>query len=80
MGSENIIMWNVRGLNSWVHHDVVRELVATEQPSIVCLQETILQVMSDFDVMKVLGTGFDYTFLPSTNTREGILVAWKSAC
>jgi hypothetical protein len=37
MGSENILIWNVQGLNAGSHHDAVRELVRVERPSIVCL-------------------------------------------
>jgi hypothetical protein len=51
METENIIIWNVRGLNAWSHHDAVRELVRAERPSIVCLQETKLSVILDFDLI-----------------------------
>jgi exonuclease III len=70
----------VRGLNSRARRDVVRELVAAEKPSIVCLQETKMHVISIFDVMQFLGAGFDYTYLLSSGTHGGILVAWKAAC
>jgi exonuclease III len=40
MGSENILVWNVGGLNSASHRDTVWELVFVERLSIVCLQET----------------------------------------
>jgi hypothetical protein len=36
MGSKNILIWNVRGLNVRSHQDAVRELVGAERPSIVC--------------------------------------------
>jgi exonuclease III len=76
MGSESIFIWNVRGLNSWSHHDVVHELVRAEHPSIVCLQETKLSVISDFDVIQIICVGFDYYFLPAVGTHGGILMAW----
>jgi hypothetical protein len=28
----------------------------------------------------MLGAGFDYSYLPSSGSRRGIVVAWKSAC
>jgi hypothetical protein len=48
---------------------MVRELVAAEWPSLVCLQETKKAIISNFDVMQLLGTGFDYVYLPVVQTR-----------
>jgi exonuclease III len=59
-----MVVWNVRGLNSRACHDVVKELVAAECPSVVCLQETKLHIIGDYDVMQILGSGFDYSYLP----------------
>jgi hypothetical protein len=80
MGLGNIIVWNVRGLNSRTCPDVVRELVSSERPSVVYLQETKLHVIDDYGVMQLLGVGFDYSYLPSTRTRGGILAMWKASC
>jgi hypothetical protein len=63
MGSENVICWNVRGLNERSHHDSVCKLVRSEHASLICLQETKLSVISDYDVAQILGSGFDYFFL-----------------
>jgi hypothetical protein len=41
-----------------------------------CLQETKLECISDFDVIQLLGAGFNYCFLPAVQTCGGILVAW----
>jgi exonuclease III len=60
-----------------MHRNAVRELVRTENISLVCLQETKMDAISDFDIMQILGAGFDYFFLPVVQTRGGILVAWK---
>jgi exonuclease III len=75
MGSENLIIWNVHGLNSCAYRDTMRELVAAEPPSIHCLQETKLNVILNFDVIQMFGAGFDYTYLPLVQMRGGILVA-----
>jgi exonuclease III len=77
MRSEGVLIWNIRGLNSKLHRDALRELVIAEKPSIVYLQETKLNVISNFDVVQLLGAGFDYAFLPAMDI--GILVAWHSA-
>jgi hypothetical protein len=79
MGQDNIIVWNVWGLNLYACWDVMRELVAAERPTFVCLQETKLNVFNDCDVLQLLGHGFDYAFLPSVQTRGDILIAWLCA-
>jgi exonuclease III len=75
MESENIIIWNVRGLNARSHHDAVCELVRVERPSIVYLQETKLSVISDYDLIQIIGVGFDYCYLPTVGTHVGVLLA-----
>jgi exonuclease III len=79
MGSENILIWNVRGLNARSHQDVVCELVGAKRPSIVCFQETKLSLILDYDLAQIVGVGFDYCYLPAMGMRGGILVAWRSA-
>jgi exonuclease III len=76
MGLKNILIWNVRGLNARSHRDALKELVVAEKPSLVCLEETKMHVISDFDVMQILGARFDYAYLLADQTRRGILVAW----
>lgn len=51
----------------------------TTNASIVCLQETKLDVVSPTIVMETLGADFDaYYCLPASGTRGGIIIAWKS--
>jgi hypothetical protein len=52
-------------------------LVTDECPSFICLQETKLHVLNDYDVLQLLGHDFDYAFLPSVQTRGGILITWS---
>jgi hypothetical protein len=40
MDSENIVIWNVHGLNGHARHDVVVDLVHQERCSLLCIQET----------------------------------------
>jgi exonuclease III len=79
MSSDSIVIWNVCGLNPRARHDVMCELVASKRPSIVCLQETNLDVISQSDILQILGQGFDYFYLPADHTRGGILLAWLSS-
>jgi exonuclease III len=79
MASNNILIWNVRGLNSGTHQDALCSLVDAERPSLVCIQETKLSQIDDYVISQLLGTGFDYFVLPADHTRGGTLVAWKVA-
>jgi hypothetical protein len=38
--------------------------VGSEHPSIVCLQETKLNVISPYDLIQIVGLRFDYFYLP----------------
>jgi exonuclease III len=78
MDMQNLLVWNVRGLNVNGHWNVVRELDATEQPSIICLQETKLHVIDDYFIMQLLDLGFDYAYLLAEQARGGILVTWHN--
>jgi exonuclease III len=75
-----ILCWNVRGLNDPAKRDAVREFVASLRVTIVCLQETKLDVIDDFLVMQCLGPSFDgYVYVPADETRGGILLAWNKS-
>jgi exonuclease III len=75
-----LLCWNVRGLNDPAKRDAVCEFVASLRVSMVCLQETRLDVIDDFLVMQCLGQSFDgYVYLPTVETRGGILLAWNKS-
>lgn len=78
MDVENIIVWNVQGLNKKAHGDSVRELIATTRPDIIYLQETKIQAFTDRILLSMLGTELDrHVTLPAQGTCGGILIAWK---
>jgi hypothetical protein len=52
--------------------------VAAEWISLVCIQEIKLHVISDYDAIQLLGSGFEYVYLTVVRTRGGILVAWHA--
>jgi hypothetical protein len=69
-----ILNWNVRGLNSPVRREVVRQMVQAYNPILVCLQETKLVVINQQIVSDTLGQRFDgFHVLPAVGTRGGIL-------
>lgn len=74
-----IVVWNVRGLNARARRLAIRTLLDTTDASIVCLQETKMELICSSVVLDTLGSEFDdYTYLPAQGTRGGILLAWKS--
>lgn len=72
-----IICWNVRGLNSRARRDAVRDIVCDSHASIVCLQETKLQLVDDSIIREMLGPCFtaNYFVLPASGTRGGMILA-----
>lgn len=76
--SDNIIIWNVRGLKGKARRDSIREFILQEHASLVCLQETKLHVVSNRAANELLGLMFDYVYLPSSGLARGILLAWRT--
>jgi exonuclease III len=78
MENSCILIWNVRGLNDRAKRDSVKTLILDIKPSIVCLQETKLCSISDFDILSILGFGFsNFVFSSAQGTRGGVLIAWR---
>jgi exonuclease III len=67
----------VRRLNDGARKDAVNELVRDTHSTIVCLQETKLQLVDQNAVRRMLGAKFinTYAVLPAEQTRGGILLA-----
>jgi hypothetical protein len=51
MDPANILVWNIRNLDGATWCDAMCALVAIECLSVVCIQETKLSVISDYDVI-----------------------------
>lgn len=83
MSTTNVLLlnWNVRGLNQPSRRDTVKEMVQSTRATIVCLQETKLEVVDDTLVTQTLGRKFarNYSYLPASETRGGILIAASDA-
>jgi exonuclease III len=79
MGITNLLVWNVRGLNTIAHQNALRELVSGEHLSLVCIQEMKLANLNDFDIIQILEAGFEYIILLADETCDGILVAWRAS-
>lgn len=56
--------------------NAVFQVVAAANPSIVCHQETKLEVVTDFIVRQCLGNKLEtFFYLPAVGSRGGILLA-----
>ena len=67
----NLVCWNVRGLNSPARRDAVRDTVRDCKATIVCLQETKLEIVDDVLITSMLGPSFaaNYFILPAAGSR-----------
>jgi exonuclease III len=75
----SILNWNVWGLNSPARREVIRDLVQTTNPKIVCLQETKVTTFTQQLFSETCGQRIDgYHFLLAVGTKGGILLEWNS--
>uniref|UniRef100_A0A0A8Y056 Endonuclease/exonuclease/phosphatase domain-containing protein n=1 Tax=Arundo donax TaxID=35708 RepID=A0A0A8Y056_ARUDO len=65
MSPAAILFWNVRGLNGQARRNVVRDIVASDRISLLCLQETKMDVIPHSIILEMLGPDFDYVCLPA---------------
>ena len=77
MISYDCCVWNVRGLNGLARRNVVTDLVTQEHATLVCQQETKLSVICNSLVNEILGSMFNYDYLPSANVAGGVLFGWQ---
>jgi exonuclease III len=76
MDPSNILFWNVRGLNGAERQDAVRKFVCSSRVDVVCLQETKMDDLSHYTVLRLFGPGFgNFRFLPSVGACGGVLIA-----
>lgn len=74
-----ILVWNVRGLNSPARRTTIAQIVMAANPSVVCFQETKMEIVTLDIVKHCLGNKFEtFYYLPAVGTRRGILLAWDA--
>lgn len=72
--------WNVRGINSRLKWDSIRDKVIDSACDVICFQETKKENMDLAFIKNVCPASFDlFEFLPSVGASGGLLVAWKSS-
>ena len=69
----------MRGLNSPARKNALREFVESVRVTIICIFETKLESVDQFVIMQCVGPAYDgFLYLPASDTRGGIFVAWDS--
>lgn len=77
--AQELVCWNVRGLNSPAKKKALREFVDSMHVAIICIVETKLERVDQFVRMQCLGPSYDgFSYLPALETRGGIFVGWDS--
>lgn len=67
----------MRGLNDGARRSTVRSVVVENKCSVVCLQETKLNVISNALASQFLGPNISmFHYLPADGTRGGVLLGW----
>ncbi|XP_071677148.1 uncharacterized protein [Lolium perenne] len=74
-----VAVWNARGLNNPARRSAVRIEVDDAQASVVCVSESKLQSVTQFDIAQWFGARFDgFVYVPAVGSAGGVLVAWRS--
>lgn len=76
----SLLSWNARGLNARARRDAVRTLVDDTGATIICIQETKLNLVPPESIISMLGPNYrDYVFLLATHNRGDALIACRSS-
>ena len=77
MDQLSILIWNLRGLNSFARQSVVCSLVRDNHISIVCFQETKVQLVTLQLIVQACGPRFqNFISVPSNGASGGLIIAW----
>ncbi|PNT63325.1 hypothetical protein BRADI_4g14215v3 [Brachypodium distachyon] len=73
----NLLCWNVRGLNNPARRSAVCDIIRDTHATVVCIQETKLQLVDGRLIRDILGPKFcnNFATLPSAGTRGGMIMA-----
>jgi len=75
-----ILNWNIRGINSDIKCNSVRDKISETNCEIVCLQETKREAFDLCYIKNLCPLAFDsFLHLPSQGASGGIIVVWKSS-
>jgi hypothetical protein len=77
--SWKVLCWNIRGINSQVKWDALRDRITESQCDIICIQETKRGIFDLSFINKFCHAHFDnFEYLPSVGASGGVITIWKS--
>ncbi|XP_020686436.2 uncharacterized protein LOC110102440 [Dendrobium catenatum] len=75
----SILFWNCRGAKKKRASLYLKEVVKDQNVLFVGLLETKLVFIEHKDMKSLIGTGWNYSFVPSAGLSGGILALWRSS-
>ena len=80
MDSLFVLSWNIRGIAKKANRDNLQMLIQSQQPSIVCLQETKKEII-DISFRKSAGAWDDkcWVEIPSCGMSGGLAIFWDGS-
>jgi exonuclease III len=76
----NILVWNIRGINSKEKWDAIRAKISESSCQIVCLQETKRESFDQLYTKNFCPKNLDsFAFSPSSGASGGIITLWNSS-
>jgi exonuclease III len=76
--SINVLVWNIRGINSQAKWDALRDKIYETSPSIVCLQETKRESFNSSYLRKFCPRFLNlFEFAPSVGASGGLIIIWN---
>jgi endonuclease/exonuclease/phosphatase family metal-dependent hydrolase len=74
-----VLCWNIRGFNSQLKWDALRDKIRDNQCDIICIQETKRELFDLSYIKNFCPSPFDcFEYLPSIGASGSIITIWKS--
>jgi exonuclease III len=74
----NILVWNIRGINSQAKWDAIRAKIAESSCQVLCLQETKRELFDSLYLKKFCPKHLNcFAFSPSVGASGGIITIWN---
>ncbi|KAL6515139.1 ATP-binding cassette sub- G member 4 [Orobanche hederae] len=77
MVSNNILVWNIRGVNSLAKQRAVRDRCLVNNVSVVCLLETKVKAKNEDKIWGSLGLGWEFVTNNEFDNSGRILLGWR---
>lgn len=79
--SWKVLCWNIKGINSQLKWDALRNKIVESWCDIICIQETKRELFDLNYVKNFCPPSFDcFEYLPSVGASGGVITIWKSQC